>query len=188
MKLVAGAFAVAALLSPLASPAAAQSKTITGETKTVVATVEAIESASRTLTLRMPDGSTSNTVVPAGITRFPEIKIGDRLTTRYYENLVIRLKKPGEKDVNTLTGAVTPATGAASGPSGTIAKQRTITATITAIDHSVPSITFSGPNNWNYSTKVRDKGALTSVIVGDKVDITWTDALLVEFDKPAQKK
>ena len=58
------------------------------------------------------------------------------------------------------------------------------TATITAIDPKVPSITFSGPNNWTYSSKVEDKKALATVKVGDKVDITWTVALLVSF-KPA---
>ena len=61
--------------------------------------------------------------------------------------------------------------------------QRTITATITAIDQNVPSITFSGPNNWTYSSRVEDKKALAKVKVGDKVDITWTAAVLVSFKK-----
>jgi hypothetical protein len=40
-------------------------------------------------------------------------------------------------------------------------------------------ITFTGPNNWRYSSRVEDKKALATVKVGDRVDITWTDALLV---------
>jgi hypothetical protein len=50
-----------------------------------------------------------------------------------------------------------------------------------AIDPSVPSITFSGPNNWKYTSRVEDKNALAKVKVGDKVDITWTQALLASF-------
>jgi len=43
-------------------------------------------------------------------------------------------------------------------------------------------ITFSGPNNWSYSSRVEDTKMLAQVKVGDKVDITWTEALLVSFD------
>jgi hypothetical protein len=66
-------------------------------------------------------------------------------------------------------------------PGATAAKQRTITATITAIDPTIPSISFSGPNNWKYSSRVQDVNALKTVKVGDKLDITWTEALLVSF-------
>jgi hypothetical protein len=52
----------------------------------------------------------------------------------------------------------------------------------------VPSITFAGPNGWSYSSKVQDKNALAKVKVGDKVDITWTDALLISFDDAAAKE
>jgi hypothetical protein len=118
------------------------------------------------------------------MTRFPEVKVGDTVTARYYENLVIRVKQPGEKDVNSSGVSATPAHTVH--PAGTAAKQRTITATITAVDMAVPSITFSGPNKWTYSSKVEDKEALAKVKVGDKVDIVWTDALLISLD-PAKK-
>ncbi len=126
----------------------AQSKTLTGKTKTVTATVEAIEAASRTLTLKQQDGTYVETVVPADVKRFSEIKVGDTITARYYENLVLRVKRPGEKDVDTGMKSTTPAAGSAA--AGTRAKQRTITATITAIDQTVPSTTFTGPNGWKY--------------------------------------
>jgi Cu/Ag efflux protein CusF len=60
--------------------------------------------------------------------------------------------------------------------------QRVITATITAIDPKAPSITFSGPNGWKYSSRVHDQAALAKVKVGDKVDITWTMALLMSVE------
>ena len=67
-------------------------------------------------------------------------------------------------------------------PGGTRATQRTITATITAIDMATPSVTFTGPNGWKYSSKVQDKAALAKVKVGDKVDIVWTEAVLVSVE------
>ena len=39
-------------------------------------------------------------------------------------------------------------------------------------------------HNWKYSSRVEDKKALAKVKVGDKVDITWTAALLVSLDTP----
>lgn len=164
------------------STAAAQSKSITYETKVETVTVEAIEASTRTLTLKKADGTYVTSVAPAGMARFDEIKIGDKITARYYENLVIRLKRPGEKDVDSVSGAATSSR--AAHPGGTAATQRTITATITAIDPNVPSITFSGPNDWKYSSKVEDRKALAQVKVGDKVDIVWTDALLISMDAP----
>jgi len=181
MKHIAAIAAVCAFVVPcLAGTAAAQTKTLTGETQTISATVEAINVTTRTLTMKGPKGNFMDIVVPESVKRFPEIKVGDTLTARYYENLVIRKKQPGEKDVDTSAGGVTPGTG--SRPAGTAAVQRTITATITALDPKVPSITLSGPNKWTYSARIEDKNVLTQVKVGDKVDLTWTEALLLEFD------
>ena len=47
-----------------------------------------------------------------------------------------------------------------------------MTATISSIDKSAQSITFTGPNGWKYSRHVVDPAVLDNVKVGDKVDIT----------------
>lgn len=164
----------------------AQVKTIPGEAVTVTATVEAIDANTRTLTLKESDGDFVPITVPRSVERFSEIKVGDTITARYYDNIVIRLKPAGEPAVDTLSDAVTKGSGAS--PAGTAASQRTITATIVAIDNKVPSITFKGEKvNWTYSSRVADKAALAKVKVGDRVDITWTEALTVSVTKPAKK-
>jgi hypothetical protein len=165
---------------PAVAVAHAQTKTITGETKTVTATVESIEQSTRSITLKGPEGNYVTMTVPQSVTRFDNIKVGDTVTARYYESLILRLKPEGEAAVDTDSAKVTPSAGREL-PGGTAATQRTITATITAIDPNVPSITFSGPNNWKYTSRVEDKKALAKVKVGDKVDITWTQALLASF-------
>lgn len=156
---------------------AAQTKTLTGPTQTVTGTIEAIETSSRQIYLKKPDGNTEVVYVPQEVKRFESLKIGDKITARFYENVILRVQPPGSKPVDEASRAVTPA-----GTGGTAARQRTITATISAIDMKVPSISFTGPRGWNYSTKVEDKAALAKVKVGDKVDITWTEAMLVSID------
>ena len=160
-----------------------QSKTVSSEMRTETATVEAVEAATRTVTLKKPDGTYVTTVAGPEVKRFEEIKVGDKVTAKYYENLVIRLKAPGESDVASratgTTGSQQPL------PGGTKAKQVTITATITAIDPdpAAPTITFTGANGWKYTSKVQDTAALAKVKVGDKVDIVWTEALLVSLER-----
>ena len=184
-RIVVAAVVIAVAVLGIAGVALAQTKTLTGETQTISATVEAINVTTRTLTMKGPKGNYMDIVVPDSVQRFSSIKVGDTLTARYYENLVIRKKQPGEKDVDTAAEGVTP--GGAAKPAGTAAKQRTITATITALDPKVPSITLSGPNNWTYSARIEDKKVLEQVKVGDKVDMTWTEALLLEFEVTPKK-
>ena len=63
------------------------SKTIQGEMKTVTVTVEAIEKGSREVTVKKPDGNYDVLYVPRDVKRFDTLKIGDKITARYYENM-----------------------------------------------------------------------------------------------------
>jgi hypothetical protein len=177
---VVGLVAAAGLVS-MAHTATAQSKTVSSQMRTETGTIEAIEAASRTLTLKKADGTFVTTVAAPDIKRFDELKLGDTINVRYYENVIIRVKPPGESDV---VSGVKGTTGSEQAlPGGTRAKQVTITATITAIDPAAPSITFTGPNGWKYSSRVQDTAALAKVKVGDKVDIVWTEAVLVSVER-----
>jgi len=172
----------AALVVSTARTAMAQAKTVrTSEMKTVSAVVETIDSATRIVTLKKPDGTVVAIVAGPEIARFAEVKVGDKVNARYYENVIVRLKKPGEPDVLSQTKGTTGSEQVL--PGGTKAKQTTITATITAIDMAAPSVTFTGPAGFKYTSKVADTEALAKVKVGDKVDIVWTEALMVSLER-----
>ncbi len=55
---------------------------------------------------------------------------------------------------------------------------------VEAIDPKVPSITFQGPQGWKYSRRILDKNVLKQVKVGDQVDFTWTEAVMIEVAAP----
>jgi hypothetical protein len=177
-RLCAGLLAVAQLLI-FSATCLAQTKELRGRTVTVTATVAAIAPTTRTLTLRPPEGDELAVVAAKSDTGFSGIKVGDQITATYYQNVVLRVKKPGERAADS-DSRVPSASGAAK-PGVRPPTQRTITATITAIDLAVPSISFSGPNNWTYSAAVEDSTALRTVKVGERVDIMWTVPLLVSF-------
>jgi Cu/Ag efflux protein CusF len=181
-KLATAACVCAVLAFALATTARAQVKEIPGEAVTVSGTVEAIDHTSRVLTLKDEHGEFDTIDVPADTQRFSEIKVGDKITAKYYDNVTVRLKKPGEAAVNTDAAAATPGTGVK--PGATVATQRTMTAVIEAIDTKVPSITFKGPQGWKYSRRVLDKNVLKQVKVGDQVDFTWTEAVMISVTTP----
>jgi len=180
MKRVIAGLIAAAALGPMAGMAMAQSKTVSSEVKTETGTIAAIEAQTRSVTIQKADGTYVTVVAGPDISRFGELKVGQKVNARYYENVVVRVKAPGEPDTNTMTKGTTGSEQAM--PGGTKARQRTITATITAIDPATPSITFTGPQGWKYSSKVQDTEALSKVKVGDKVDIVWTEAMLVSLE------
>ena len=143
-------------------------------------TVEAIEQSTRTITVKNDKGIYETIQAPAGMTRFSELKVGDTITARYYENVVVRLKRPGEAAVDVDSAAVTRGEGQR--PAGTAAAQRTITVTVTAMDPKTSSVTVKGPNGYTYSRRVADKKTFAQLKVGDQLDMTWTDALLISVD------
>lgn len=167
-----------------ASTASAQSRTLEGDSVSMTVTVEAIEQSSRILTVKDDKGIYETVQAPPDMKRFSELKVGDKITVRYYDNVVVRLKKPGEAAVDVDSSAVTRGSGAT--PAGTAAAQRTMTVTVTAMDAKTNSVTVRGPNNYVYSRKVRDKKTFAMLKVGDRLDMTWTDAVLISVD-PARK-
>jgi hypothetical protein len=182
-----GGAVTAVLTLSLAAAAMAQSKTITKERRTATATIEAIDTTTRMLSLRKADGQHVDVRVPDDIKRFSTLKVGEKIAATYYENvvLIVRPKDATEPPADRLSAANTPATSGAR--AGTVATQQTITATIDAIDMKVPSISFKGPRGWVYSSKVEDREAVAKVKVGDRVDITWTEALLLSVEEPKAK-
>jgi hypothetical protein len=169
-------------LLPFPAVAGAQSRTIEGDTVVVTATIEAIDQATRTLTVKGKDGIYETLVAGPEMKRFSELKVGDTITARYYDNVVVRLKKPGEPAVDVDSETVTRSKGAA--PAGTAATQRTITVTVTAMDPKTNAVTVNGPNGYAYSRRVRDKKTFAMLKVGDRLDMTWTEALLLSADAP----
>ena len=161
----------AGLISVLSMPCWAQTKQLPTQTVTISGTIETINSATRSVNIKTADGKFETVDVPPGAKRFDELKVGDKVSITYNNTVSARLKQPGEPQVNTATGATTAGQGER--PGGTASQERTMTATITAIDKSAPSITFTGPNGWKYSRRVVDPSILDKVKVGDKVDITW---------------
>ena len=178
MKRVIMMLSASGFVLALAMASWAQVKVLPTQTVTVDGTVETIDYPKRVVTIKTTTGEFHTFDVPEGARRFNEIKVGDRVQAKYNNNVTVRLKPPGEPAVDTAKTAKTGGEGAR--PGGMAAMERTMTATITAIDKSASSMTFVGPNGWKYSRRIVDPTVFDQVKAGDRVDITWsTDAAFV---------
>ena len=88
------------------------------------------------------------------------------------------LRQAGQKEpAHLATAALTRGTGAK--PSGTLSTQANATVTVKAIDPKVPSVTVLTDEGKTVSLKIADPKNIEGGKVGDKVDITYTQALRI---------
>jgi Cu/Ag efflux protein CusF len=155
-----------------------RSKTISGS-----ATVQAIDTTSRTITLRDEKGLEDTYSVGPEVKRFNELKVGDTVKMTYYESLVMKMRKPGtDREPVATSGAVVKRTGGDL-PGGTISVQEQATVTIKAIDPAIPSVTVTTADGREVTRKVEDKKNIEGLKVGDTIDLTYTRALLTSIDR-----
>jgi len=115
------------------------------------------------------------------------IQVGDPVIGKYYEALVVEVKKAGEGTPGVSTQQAVARSKPGEVPAGAVGQQITVTATIEAIDKKARTVTIKGPEGNSVTVKARDPKNLDKVKVGDNVEITYTEALVISLDKPAKK-
>jgi hypothetical protein len=154
-------------------------KMLTAEPRTTRAAVETVDVPAGRLTLREPNGEIRLLHVPPDVLRLEGLRPGQTVRATWHDNIVVRVKPPGEPDADARTRPDPSATGLR--PVGTFGSQQTITATVAEIDLNAPAITFTGAHDWTFRTRVQNRHALRAVKVGDRVDLTWMEGTLVSL-------
>ena len=151
-------------------------------------TIEAIDSTSRAVTLRDSEGNLETIICGPEVQRFNALKVGDKVSFRYYESMVYQIQKSATQSGPVPGIAATAGVSRAPGdrPGGTIAQQLTATVTVNAIDVKIPSVTVTSADNRKMSFKVADVKNLEGLMVGDRVDITYTQALAIDVTSPGK--
>jgi hypothetical protein len=154
------------------------------ESVTVKATIEAIDKATRMVTLKGPKGNSVALHADESVKRFNDLKVGDEVTATYSESVAVSVRKPGEAAPAKKSESVTARPGK---PGATATVQQTITVSVEEIDRPAKTVTVKGPEGGVHIFRVRDLKNLQGVKVGDRVDISFTQALLLKVDPPAPK-
>ena len=191
VKATARVLLIGAGLVALASPAAfAQTPNVSQAVATApgkaaavtqaeeTATVQAIDSAKREVTLKRSDGHVFSVVAPAEVRNFDQIKVGDTVHATYTMAIGLELKKQGSitKGPPTVEQSMTRAP-VGSMPAGTMAQKITAIADVTAVDTAKHVVTLRGPAGNEVDLDVRDPDQLKNIKVGDHVQVTYVEAL-----------
>jgi hypothetical protein len=171
--------AVLAVLVVLPVFARAQKPVTQTEAIELTTKIEAIDKTARLVTLKDKDGETETIYCGPEVKRFDELKVGDTVTFRYYESVAYAIRKPGQPSGLPAQTGPSVTRGEGPKPGGTVSQQETATVTIKAIDAKVPSVTVLTEDGRTVSMKVEDKKNLKDVKVGDRVEITYTEAVMI---------
>ena len=174
---------LAAVLSGVApSPgAAAQVSVPESRPVTVTARIEAIDRENRIVRLKRSGADSVDVKAPADMEGFRTLKVGDVVSATYMEAVAVRVRKPGDPAPPAEPTTVTQRKEGT--PGSETRREQTFPVTVTAIDPKVPSITVKGPKGRVETMMVRDPTQLQGVKVGDTIDVTYYESLLVKVGR-----
>jgi hypothetical protein len=172
--------------APAAKP---EGKPAVGEARQVKmrGTISAIDKEKSTVTLKGQKGRTITLDVqdPA---KLDALKVGDPVVGTYIEAIAIEVKKAGSGTPGASVEERRAGSKPGENPAGVVARQISITATVTAVNKQTPSVTIKGPGGKVETVKVQDAKNIANVKAGDLVEITYMQALAVALDKSTPTK
>jgi hypothetical protein len=151
------------------------------ESVSATATIQAIDKANRLVTLKDEKGAEDTMLVGPAMKRFDELKVGDKVKVTYTESLVLQVRKPGDA-AKMAGGEAKIAAGTSGSPSAKMSVQQTTSVDVTAIDQKLPSITVKTADGRTVTRKVENPKNIEGVKVGDKIDITYTQAAVISIE------
>ena len=158
--------------------------TITNMAK-ITASVEAIDAAARTVTLKGPRGKVVTLAVGPEVKNFDQVKVGDMVVVRYAEALTLELKKGGKELRQRSEREGSDRAQPGERPGAAAGRQITVIADVTAVDRKKQVVTLRGPKQ-TVDLKLRDPEQIKLVKVGDQVEATYQEAIAVSVE-PAPK-
>lgn len=181
-----------ALSYHLASAAEQSSTPVTrheAELTTVTAAVESIDPESREVTLKGPQGKKITLKADKSVKRFDEIKIGDLVRASYYVSLAVELREPTEEEKKNPLMVHEGETKApeTQSPAAAVARRVKAVTTIEEINRSAGTITVKGPRGNTVTARVENPDNFAKMRVGQKIVLTYTEALAISLEKAGKK-
>ncbi|MEI6001441.1 hypothetical protein H3V53_31075 [Paraburkholderia bengalensis] len=178
---------LAAAIATMACPAFAQPQTsveidrgadkttVTG-TATIVATVVAIDPATRSVKLKDKSGRIQDLKAGEQVRNFDQLKIGDVVTTQYHEARSLSLTKTAGVRSSQERQILQPAASGAR-PGGAISREVTVVGDVVAIDAQGNHITIRGPQG--KMDVLVDPEQLRNIHKGDQVQVVRTEGVAI---------
>ena len=150
---------------------------------TRTATIEAIDKANRTVTLKGPAGNSFDVKAPDQMEGFNALKVGDQVTATYSAAVAVSLRKPGAPAPADLP-PTTVTQRKERTPGSATRRDQTFTGKVEAIDLKTLSLSVRQPHGRVVPLTVTDAAQLRNLKTGDNVDVTYYESLLIKVDRP----
>jgi Cu/Ag efflux protein CusF len=151
----------------------------------LTATVEAINRENREVTLKMADGSEEVVKIGPQAVNFDQVEVGDKLNTTYLESMVVSVQKTGgPRSMGKQTTVSLAPKGAM--PKAVVTNTIDLRATVDAVDPQKHTVTVTGVQGKTRTMTVDPKVDLTGIKPGDEVALRYTEALVMEIEKPSK--
>ena len=173
------------VLALAAARVAAQKPAYESKPVTETATIEAIDKANRLVTLKGPKGNSVQVKAPDQMEGFNTLRVGDQVSATYFEAMAVSVRKPGDPVPS--PDPMTTLKRKQGTPGSETRRQQTFTVTIDAIDPKAPSVRVKGPEGRVETFPVRDAKQLQNLKVGDTVDVTYYESLLIKVARAPKK-
>jgi hypothetical protein len=154
------------------------------KTTTATASIEAIDKASRVVTLKGAGGQIVDIAAPEQMQGFNSLKVGDRVTATYFEAVAVSVRKPGAPP--TPSTPVTTTRREDRKPGSETRKQQTFTVTVESVDPKAPALTVKTQKGRSVTLGVTDAAQLQNIKAGESVDVTYYESLMIKVVR-AQK-
>jgi hypothetical protein len=187
--LAAASLAPPALLAQSLDPAAggatitatAPGKGVAERVAQITASVEAVDSANRTVTLKGPAGDIVTLPVGPEVRNFDQIRVGDLVVVRYLDALTLELMKRGTAKRERTERDVTERARPGERPAAVEAHEVQVVADVIALDPQTQTVTLRGPTRV-VDLRVHDPAQFELVAVGDQVEATYTEAVAISVE------
>lgn len=194
MKKVAAAVAVMMMMAvPVMAAEAPKAESKPGavmvDAVSFKATVDAIDSKTRKVTLKMEDGSKTEFVAGDEVRNFAQIKKGDLVEYNFTQAIAIDVQKAttgGPK-----MGESTQVDRAKLGdkPAGTVETTGYLTAKVAEIDHATRKVTLQMPEGKNVTfTAGEQVKRLNEINKGDEVVVQYLQKMTIKVTTPMKEK
>jgi hypothetical protein len=134
------------------------------------------------LTVQGPNGALHQFTIPAKATNQFKVQVGDTVTVKFVESVVLYLRRPGDAMVTTPPPTVTVTPGTL--PDIDEVKVVTVVAKITSVDMATRTIGFTDGSGKSYSFKVNPGvTAFNSAKVGDQMILSYNESTVIDITK-----
>jgi hypothetical protein len=147
------------------------------------ATVAAVDQKTRKVTLKDDQGNTVSFTAGPEVKNLAQVDVGDLVVAEYIETVSIRVVAAGEAEVGAAGGAVVAKAEPGQKPAGGVAGGVTVVAELMAIDKKNETATLKLPDGQSKTIKVREPKNLDRVKIGDKVIITYAEAMAITVEE-----